>query len=257
MRGNPLLEEGMRTYFAHRGILRSYLLIPCGLAVVMMAAWPRSSLETILRSGPSTDAFSVIALAFLALMLYLGARYGAEDFSPDTLVQLREYVTMTPVSLLSVVLGKAAFFILHTLFLLLLGVPFLLAPMAVGGFTLPTAFAVLAVVGTASLAARMFGFLVLALIGSRLLLRDVIILAGILLFIVAADTLVPAVSSIRALLRLSAAPAPGAPLLGSALSPAGACSLFNIAAALLCSAAAFLALRVSRRRAPAGGRSDG
>jgi hypothetical protein len=257
MRGNAFLQQGMRTYFAHHGILRTYLFIPCGLAVVLIIVWPRGSLESMLRSGPVTDAFSVIALAFLALLLYLGARYGSEDFSPDTLVQLREYVTMTPVSLFSVVLGKGGFFVLHTLFLLLLGAPFLLAPLAVGGLTLPKAFEAFAILGTAGLAARMFGLLVLALVGTRLLVRDMILLPAILLIVVATLVAVPSLSPIHALLGLADAQTPGAPAAASMLSSAAACSLVNGGAALVCAAAVLLVLRSSRRRARIGRRAGG
>ena len=257
MRGNPFLEEGMRIYFSHRGILRTCLFIPCGLAVVLLVVWPRGSLESILRTGPFINAFSVIALAFLALLLYLGLRYGSEDFSPDTLVQLREFVTMTPVSLLSVVLGKAGFFTLHTLFLLLLGAPFLLAPMAVGGVTLPKAFAAFAILGTASLAARMFGLLVLALVGTRRLWRDIILLTGVLICAVTVLVAVPSLSPIRALLGLSSVPGAGGHPPASLLSPAAACGLLHGAAALICAAATLLVLQSSRRRARGGRRADG
>ncbi len=257
MRGNPFLEEGVRTYFAHRGILRTYLFIPCGLSVVLITVWPRGSLESILRSGTFTDAFAVVALAFFALLLYLGARYGSEDFSPENLSQLREYVTMTPVTLLSVVLGKAGFFILHTLFLLLLGAPILLAPIAVDGLTLPKALAALAVLGTAGLAARMFGLLVLAAVGARPLLKNLVLMPGILLVVIVSLVAVPSLSSIRALLGLSSSPGLGAGSLGAPLSPAAACSLVNLGAALVCAAALYLVLGASRRRARAGRQSNG
>jgi hypothetical protein len=249
MQRNPFLEEGLRTYFVDRGILRTYLLVPCGLAAVLAVVWPRGSLESLIRNGPFTDAFSVIAIAFLALLVYLGARYGSEDFSPETMVQLREYVTMTPVSLLSTVLGKAGFFILHTLFLLLLGAPFLLAPMAVSGATLPQAFAVCAVLGTASLAARMMGLLVLALVGNRRVMRDTILLSCVLIFVVSSYFAVPLLSPIRALLGITELPYPGSHSAADALSPAAASSLASAGAALAAAAAVFLVLRGSRRRA--------
>jgi hypothetical protein len=246
MRVNPFLQEGVRTYFAHPGILRTYFYLPAGLAIVLVVVWPRGGLESILRSGPLTDAFSVVAIVFLGLLLYFGGRYGAEDFSPDTMVQLREYVTLTPVPLVSVILGKAGFFFLHTFFLLLLGAPFLLAPVAVGGLSLSKAFAAFAVLGTASLAARMFGLFVLSLIGDRPLLRNVILLPGILLFVVVTLVAFPPLSPIHALLRLGSTPTADASAGGAFMSATAASSLVGIGAALVAAAGVYLVLRVSR-----------
>ncbi len=255
MRVNPFLQEGVRTYFAHPGILRTYFYLPTVLAVVLLVVWPRGSLESVLRSGPLADAFSVVSIAFLGLLLYLGGRYGAEDFSPDTMVQLRNYVTLTPVPLLSAILGKAGFFILHTLFLLLLGAPFLLAPLAVGGLTVPKAFAAFAILGTASVAARMFGLLVLSLVGSRPLVRNVILLPGILLLVILVLVFLPLLSPIHALLSLGSTPAAGAAEAG--MSAVAASSLVGIGAALVAAAGVFLVLRVSRGSARGRGSTDG
>jgi hypothetical protein len=248
MQGNPFFQQGVRTYFAHAGILRTYLFLPAGLAVVLVVVWPRAGLETILRNGPFVDTFSAVAIAFLALLLYLGARYGSEDFSPEPMVQLREYVTMTPVSLVSVVLGKAGFSLLHTLFLLLLGAPLLLASMAVSGLTLADACAAFVILGTASLAARMFGLLVLTLVGTRAFVRDAILLPVILAVVVVVLLSAPPISPVHALIGLSSTSshAPGSL---SMFSPAAASSLASCGAACLGATGVFFALRIHRRRA--------
>lgn len=202
--GTPFVAEGFRTYFSDRTILRSYLLVPIALAIVLLVVWPRGTVESVLRAGASTDCFSVVALGLLAFLLYLGGRYGSEDYSPDTLANLREYVSLTPVSIGSVVAGKAAFAVLHTIFMLALGAPFLLAALAVSGAEARQAVAALGVVAASTVSARMFGLFLLVLFAGRKLLRDTILLAGMAAYLLVTYLFLPAVSPIAALLGASA-----------------------------------------------------
>jgi hypothetical protein len=230
-RGNPFVAEGMRVYLSERGILRTYLFIAGALGLAVLAMWPRSTIEAALRGGGAADTFTVVAACFLLFLLYLGARYGAEDYSADSTVQLREYVTLTPVPLFSVIGGRLMFAVLHTFLLLLIGAPFLAAAMAVGGAGFPQALAALAVIGAASLAARMCGLLVLTLVGGRRPLRDLLLIPVLAASLVVTFFLAPRTNPFHAIaFLLKDADGPSACLasagvdLGAALALA-ACSL--------------------------------
>src|SRR5208282_17319 len=142
------------------------------LGIVLAVMWPRSTIVESLRQAAASDTFTIVAVCLLLFLLFLGARYGAEDFSPEAAGHLRDYVTLTPVPVFSVVAGRLVFSALHTLVLLLLGGPFLAAAMAVGGAGFPQALAALAVAGAASLGARMAGLLALAVVSRRTQLRS-------------------------------------------------------------------------------------
>ena len=199
--GMPLVEEGLRTYASHRAILRTYLLIPCALAIALLVAWPQVTAGDVFRGAIATDPFSVVGVTLLVFLLYLGGRYGEEDFSPDTLGNLREYVTLTPASVAALVAGKAVFGILHTIFLLALGVPFLLAAYSVSGAPAGSLGSALAVLASATFAARMYGLLLLAALGQRRLLRSAALIGSIGGFLLGSYLLLPAVNPIAALLR--------------------------------------------------------
>jgi hypothetical protein len=240
-RGNPFVVEGMRLYLSERGILRTYLFIPGALGLALIAMWPRSTIEAALRAGVAADTFTVVAVCFLLFLLYLGARYGAEDFTADSGAEIREYVTLTPVRLLSVVGGRATFAVLHTFLLLLLGAPFLAAAMAVGGAGFPQALSTLAVIGAASLAARMCGLFFLALVGGRRPLRDLLLIPVLAASLVVTFFLAPASNPFHALaFLLKDADGPSAAL---------ACAALDLGAALVLAGFALALLSGVRRRA--------
>jgi hypothetical protein len=241
--GAALIEEGVRTYFSQPAILRTYLLVPCAVGLALLLVWPRAPLASLLRVGPSPNPFVVASVSLLVFALYLSARYGSEDYSPGTLVQLREYVEFTPVSLVEVALGKAAFAAAHTLFLLLLGAPFLFAAMAAGGMTEAQVLVVLAVTGAACLAARMFGLLVLTLVRSGPLLRDVILLPAITLCLVLTLLFLPQANPIDAVVGAAIGPRPGS----GRMAPSLISIVISLGAALLLGAAAMVSLRAMRR----------
>ena len=177
--GNPFVVEGMRLYFSERRILRSYLFVAGALGLVLAVMWPRGTIEAALREGAASDTFTVVAACLLLFLLILGARYGVEDFAPEAAARLREYVTLTPVSLISVIGGRMVFAALHTVVLLLLGAPFLAAAMASGGAGFTQALSALAVAGAASLGARMSGLLALTLVSRRQRLRGLLLFSAL------------------------------------------------------------------------------
>jgi hypothetical protein len=243
--GASYVREGFRAYFAQRTILRSYLLIPGALAVALMIAWPQDTVEGVLRGGPATDAFSVVSACFLVLVLYLGGRYGAEDYATDTLGNLREYVTLPAASPGSLVAGKAAFALLHTVFLVALGVPFLLAALGVSGAAPGSLARALAVVAATGLAVRMYGLFLLCVFGLRRLIRGAALLIGTGTWLAVTWLLLPALNPIAALL---AAPSPGGPRAAVA-----ACLVAALALALGSTVVLAAARRGGRERAPGAG----
>ncbi len=248
--GIPLVSEGVRVYFSQRIILRTYLLIPATLTVALVAAWPVGSPQAILRGGSPTDPFTVVAFVFLLFALYLCGRYGSEEYAPDALGNLREYVTLTPASASALVAGKAAFGALHTAFLLALGAPFLLAALSVSGTPARALGATLALLASTGFAARMFGLLLLALFGQRKLLRTAAFAGGIAGYLVTTFLAVPVINPAAALLALGAGNT-------GALPHAGFLSLSALAAAVCMVVAAALVLSAVRRRARAGSRVRG
>lgn len=244
-----LVAEGMRLYFSERGILRTYLFVAGALGVALAVTWPRNTFEAALRTGAASDTFTVVAACFLLFLLYLGARFGAEDYSTESASQLREYATLTPVPLFSVVGGRMTFAALHTVLLLLIGAPFLAAAMAVGGAGLPQSLSALAVIGAASLAARMCGLLALTIVGARRPLRDLVLFPALAAGLVATFSLAPWANPFHAIGFLLRDPR------GS--SAAFRCAAADLGAAVVMAGCALFVLFLVRARARKRGTGDG
>jgi len=173
--GSAIVTTEMRTHLGQPLSLRSLLLIPCGLGLALLLVWPRAPLAAVMRVGPSPNPFDVVAVCLVLLAVYLGARHGSEDYSPSSSLQLRDLVRFAPVPPAEIVLGKGVFGVLHTALLLLLGAPFVVASLAVGGADGTEGLRVLAVAGAACLCARMLGLLVLVVVRGKPLVRDVVL----------------------------------------------------------------------------------
>ncbi len=238
------IREGIRTSLSERGALRAYLIGIVVLCLSLLALWPRGTLEAALRSGQAADTFAVVSVCFLLVLLYLGARFGAEDFTTNPAARLDDYVILTPVPLVSLAAERLAIGVFHTFLLLLLGAPVLIASMAVGGAEPSQAIESLLLVGTASLAARMWGFLALVLLGGTRPLRDMMVFTSVTASAVLTFFLAPAVSPFRHLGNLARTPQDSGWL---------GCAGASLGASLVLASAALAAMAARRARAKKGG----
>jgi hypothetical protein len=235
------VRDSLRSHLSEPGALRACLLGVVVLSLALLAVWPRGTLDDAVRTGQAPDMFSVVSVCFLLILLYLGARFGAEDLAAGAGPQLHEYAALTPVSPAWLVLSRFVEGTIHTLFLLLLGTPILIASMSVGGVGFSQVVAVLLLVGSASLAARMGGLLALTLAGARRALRGFIMVAAIAAAAAVTFILTPRVNPFHVLASLSQGPDRAVAWLP--------CAAASVGAALVLAAGALAVLAGWRSRA--------
>jgi hypothetical protein len=252
-----VLQESVLTSFANKAVLRRYLILPLLLGLTLLVAWPRASFAMILATDASNDTILWVALGLTLAILYLNARLGAEEYSPEAASHVRDYATLTPVSLSSVVAGKLCFGILHTIFLVALGAPFLLAAFAVSGAAWPQFWRMLAVIGSAGFAARQYGFFLLALTGSRALARNTITIPGIVAFLIFTFLFAPEVNPLQVLIDVSRSPAALAARTILGIPAVTFLVLSSLFLGGVFSVSALAVLRVVRGRAAGGGDGRG
>ncbi len=193
------VKEGIRIYLSDRLILRTCLYLTAVVGVALFVMWPRAALEVAVRTGTASETFTAVAVCFLVCLVFLDARFGAQDLSTDPDVQLHEHVRLTAVPLVRLVGGRVMFALLHTLLLLLLGAPFLAAAVSVGGAGLAHLFRALAIIGAAGLAGRACGLLAHCCFGSRRPLREGVLYPVLIALLVVTFLVAPAVSPFHAL----------------------------------------------------------
>jgi uncharacterized membrane protein len=218
--GNPFIGEDLSAAFSRTPALRAYLAFMAVMSGILLVWWPRSPLASYLRTGVAPDSFISAALGLLGCAVYVSARMGAEDFSEEGSSKVRDFVTLTPVPVSVVVAGKLVTAVLHTLFLLLLGLPFLVIGSSVNGTPIPVMCKAVLVAGSFALAFRALAFLGFAILGTSKVLKDTILLfIGVIWLSVTTSVIAP-LSPISAILSLdpgNPAPAVSLPLIGASI----------------------------------------
>jgi hypothetical protein len=205
---NLFFEESVRSAFSSEKMHRSCFFMALALAAAFIFWWPIGPLIFDIPSDGGPRTFLAVAVALCLCSAYIGARSSAEDYSPAAGARIREWVLLTPVSLKALVAGKVGFAVLHTLFLLALGAPFLLASLAVSGISADRAMAALLVAGAFTFALRTAGLFLLVLLGVRKVLRSTILFTVSALFLSATFPFAPAANPVVAVAGLSAADPP-------------------------------------------------
>lgn len=247
---NPFIEEGARIYFSHRAILRTYALLLVVLAGLLVIWWPRGAVASLLPPANGPRTLSVVAVGLFVALAWLSARYGAEDYSSASFIRMTDDVALTPLSVASVIGGKLSFALLHTLFLLALGTPFLLAALGVSAVPAGASFRILLVVGSSAMACRALGLFLLTVLGEHALVRDIVMLSAGLAAIPASMAAFPPANPISAILSLSGAAnlPPTVGILGADLPFSMFSVIVSLFAAVVFASAAAVRLAVMRRQ---------
>jgi hypothetical protein len=237
---NPFIGEGLSACFSHPLVLRTYGYYLAVAAAFTFFWWPRNPLAMYLRTGTGPQTFMVTAVGIFICLVYLNMRYGSEDYLPDGAMGVMDFVTRTPVSIAGIVAGKALSGAVHVLFLLLLGLPFLMVSRDVSGASQAAIPRFFLIAGCSSIAYRCFGFLVFAFMGAHGTLKQVVLVCGTIVLMTFSLTVCPPASALSAVLDLEGGGAGGAvrlPLIGGSIP---AC-LVSVMISLIASAALLIA----------------
>lgn len=156
---NPFLAEGLESTFSHPPILRSLFYSLIAIAGATFFWWPRGPLADALRTGQPPQTFMVTSITMLLCLIFVSGRSGLEDFAAPDSTRILDVVKLTPVRISSIVLGKLAVSVIHTVFFLFLVLPVLVATRAVSGRGFQELWAVAAAAGASALCYRSLGLL--------------------------------------------------------------------------------------------------
>jgi hypothetical protein len=241
---NPFILESLESSFSNPPLLRSYAYYVAILSAITFFWWPRGPLADALRTGHAPQTFTVAAITFLLCLLFVSSRCGLEDFANPESTKVRDIVTLTPVRISSLVLGKLAAGVIHTLVLLLLAMPILIATRAVSGFGFPEMWAAVAAAGASAVALRSLGFLFFVVIDARPTVRSMVLFFVGLTFVLSPLGFFPAASPVSVMLPEPA----GAGVFGATIPAYAISAIISVLAAGIFSAASIVWLRFMRRR---------
>jgi hypothetical protein len=204
---NPFIGEGIRAAFSHPPMLRTYSLFLLAMTCLTAFMWPWSPLVSYMSPREPPLIFTVAALGFFFCLIFINARFGAGDYEPVHSTKVRDFVNLTPVPVSTVVAGKLVVGVLHILFLLVLGLPFLLFTREAGGKSMGELAGVVLVAGTASLAFRCYAFALFVMLGDRKGFRQAVLIVSATPMLLVIPFF-PAASPVAAIYFLAAANPP-------------------------------------------------
>jgi len=198
---DPIVQEGMQIYFylnRIRNIYFHYLLI---LAVILFLVWPGQSFYYYLDFNRHPLSFQIISIATLIILSFYSIRLGAQVYSHEDFHTMAEWLNLTPTTAAALLWGKIVLSFFHTLFLLTLSLPFLLAGLSISGLSISEFYFSLLVVFTASLTCRIIGLLLAAILAERSFLLELSLMLSLIILYIPPISLFPQASAIAILLN--------------------------------------------------------
>jgi hypothetical protein len=197
---NPLIRQGVSSYFLAKAPLTAALHYLMVLACVLFVIWPKSQ---FLRVGSPPLTFSIEAIVATLIMAYLSFSYGASKLgdeaaqvSPRTLV--RQGLTRR-----GAVLGLSVLTIGHTLFFVVLALPLLVAAAHVSGISTQNFGRALWLMVICTLAYRWLGLLTLCVWETQDFMRYVVARVAFVVLVVGSAFLFPASNPLLGLISMS------------------------------------------------------
>ncbi len=199
---DPVVQEGMQIYFylnRIRNIYYHYLLI---LAVILFLVWPNQSFNYYLDFNRHPLSFQIMSIATLIILSFYSIRFGAQMYSHEDFHTIPEWLNLSPTTAAALLRGKIIFSFFHTLFLLTLSLPFLLAGLSVSGLSLSELYFSLLVVFSASLTCRIIGLLLAAIFAEHSFLLELSLMLSLIILYIPPISLFPQASAITILLNV-------------------------------------------------------
>jgi len=199
---DPVVQEGMQIYFylnRIRNIYFHYLLIS---AVILFLVWPNQPFYYYLDFNRHPLSFRIMSIATLIILSFYSIRLGAQIYSHEDFHTFPEWLNFTPTTAAALLRGKILLSFFHTLFLLTLSLPFLLAGLSISGLSISELCFSLLVVFTASLTCRIIGLLLTAIFAERSFLLELSLMLSLIILYIPPISLFPQVSAISILLNM-------------------------------------------------------
>lgn len=177
---NPLLVEGWQLYFSEVKILKIYQIFLVALGFALLLFWPKRVLVDFLSFSTPPSTYHLMVVASFILCGYLSIRFGLQAYGRYQLHSLSSWLELTPLGPWTIVTGKAALSLVHSLFLCLLTVPFLYAAASPSGVPPSGVLRSVLVLFVCMASYRIIGLFLLTLIEDRTFLSSLIMWAIIL-----------------------------------------------------------------------------
>ncbi len=199
---NPLLEESIRVYFSDRAITARYIMLTGVLAAVTFIAWPDRHFTYYIETGNKPQCFMIVLYFSLLLLTFLSGGFSIESISKEKLYSFSDWINLTPLSPAKIFSGKLKFAVLHTVFMILLILPFLVLSGSASGILPYKLIIAIAALGLFIFTYRTLGIFLHSLLDKNKLILNLILWLSIIMLIIFTTALLPELSPVSTLQRI-------------------------------------------------------
>jgi len=196
---NPILRQGVQTYLLAKPPLNAAFHYLLALATVLFVIWPKSQ---YLRVGSPPLTFSILAIVATLVTAYLSFSYGADRVGEEATPFSRSWLLGLNIRPRSAIGGLTLLTIAHTLFLVALALPLLIAAAHVSGLTAQNFGRALLLIVTCTLAYRWLGLLALCVWERQEFVRYVVARAAFVVFMLASAFFFPPLNPLLGLISM-------------------------------------------------------
>jgi len=132
----PILEESFHVYLQTRAYRRLHVFYILGLATVTVLVWPSRGFMDFFSTESVPSAFQVVLILQLLALSAVATYSGMDRVASEEIIRYSEWIGRTPVRLRTLMIGKLTAGSLHTLLLIVLGLPFLVIAAGPAGIPL-------------------------------------------------------------------------------------------------------------------------
>jgi hypothetical protein len=154
---NPVLQEALSVYGGSYEYRRTHVLTAAIPVAALLVMWPGESFTGYLTFAEAPVFFAFAGVGFSLALGLLAGIAGLNGINRRSFITDREWVRRTPLAVSELVRGKAIAALLHTLLLVLLPAPVVIAGGAVSGATVPESLYELALIASFALLCRFMG----------------------------------------------------------------------------------------------------
>jgi hypothetical protein len=198
--GNPILRQGVQSYFLSKAPLTAASHYLLALAAVLFVIWPKSQ---YLRVGSPPLTFSIQAIVATLIMAYLSFSYGAGKLGDEPAQESPRALVERGLPWRGAVVGLTALTMAHTLFFIMLAFPLLIAAAHVSGVSTASFGRALLLMVSCTLAYRWLGLLTLCLWETQDFMRYVVARAAFVVFVVGSAFFLPPLNPLLGLISMS------------------------------------------------------
>ena len=197
---NPIVRHGVQLYFLDKAPLTVALQYLMALAAVLFIIWPKSQ---YLRVGSPPLTFSILAIVATLIVAYLSFTFGTDRVSDDATPFSRSWLLGLNIGLRTAIGGFTLLTLIHTLFLVALAFPLLVAAAHVSGMSAQSFGRALLLMVTCSLAYRWMGLLTLCVWERQEFARYVVARASFVVLVLASAFFFPPLNPLLGFISMS------------------------------------------------------